>query len=61
MASYPNVTDPIGAVIGAGMATLHELNTVYGAEDVYDMIEVLNVRAHNRHLIEEAMRREQRT
>lgn len=40
------------------MATLHELNTVYGSEDVYDMIEVLNVRAHNRHLIEEASKRD---
>ena len=59
LASYPNVTDPIGAIIGAELATLHELNTVYGAEDVYDMIEVLNVRAYNRRLIDEAARMDQ--
>jgi hypothetical protein len=29
------------------MATLHELDTVYGLEDVYDMLEILSVDAHN--------------
>jgi hypothetical protein len=33
------------------MATLHELDTVYGVEDVYDMLEVLSVDAHNRHAL----------
>jgi hypothetical protein len=32
------------------MATLHELQTVYGLEDVYDMLEVIVVDAHNRQL-----------
>lgn len=29
------------------MATLHEMQTVYSVEDVYDMIEVLMVDAYN--------------
>jgi hypothetical protein len=29
------------------MATLNELQTVYGLEDVYDMAEVLLIDAHN--------------
>ena len=33
------------------MATLHELDTVYGVEDVYDMLEVLTVDAHNQRLM----------
>jgi hypothetical protein len=30
------------------LATLHELSTIYGVEDLYDMIEVLAVNGHNR-------------
>lgn len=33
------------------MATLHELGTVYGVEDCYDMLEVAAVDAHNRALM----------
>ena len=29
------------------MATLHELDTVYGTEDMADMIEIIAVDAHN--------------
>lgn len=29
------------------MATLHELQTVYGVADAYRMLEVLNVDLHN--------------
>lgn len=28
-------------------ATLHELDTVYGLEDLYDLIEILAIDAHN--------------
>lgn len=41
----------IGAVISAGKATLHELDTVYGVEDLYDMLEVIAIDAHNRWLM----------
>ena len=29
------------------MATLHELQTVYGLRDLWDMLEILSVDAHN--------------
>jgi hypothetical protein len=29
------------------MATLHELDTVYGVKDVYDMLEVLTIDDYN--------------
>ena len=29
------------------MATLHELDTVYGVRDVYDMLEVISVDDYN--------------
>jgi len=30
----------VGIVVGRRLATLHELQTVYGAQDLHDMIEV---------------------
>jgi hypothetical protein len=33
------------------MATLHELGTVYGLRDCYDMLEIAQVDAHNRQLL----------
>lgn len=41
----------IGTVVSAGKATLHELDTVYSVEDVYDMLEVLAVDAHNQRVM----------
>jgi len=35
-------------VIASRLATLHELDTVYGVEDVYVLLEVATVDAHNR-------------
>lgn len=34
-------------ILSARMATLHELDTVYGIEDAYRMIEVIQIDAHN--------------
>lgn len=45
--AYPNVPRLIGALVSNRMATMHELGTIYGAEDAYDMLEILNVDAHN--------------
>jgi len=36
---YKNVPMTIGLALSAKMATLNELQTVYGLEDVYDMLE----------------------
>ena len=33
------------------MATLRELETVYSIEDVYDMLEIVAVDAHNRRML----------
>ena len=33
--------------VATRLATLHELQTVYGLEDVYDMLEIAIVDAHN--------------
>jgi hypothetical protein len=41
----------LGAVISSGKATLHELDTVYGTEDLHDMIEIVLVDAHNQRLL----------
>lgn len=41
----------IGAVISSGKATLHELDTVYGVEDLYVMIEITTIDAHNQRVL----------
>ena len=41
-------------MISSGKATLAELQSVYGLEDMYDLIEVLMVDAHNRRIANEA-------
>jgi hypothetical protein len=38
-------------VISSGKATLHELDTVYGLEDLYEMIEIITVDAHNQRVL----------
>lgn len=38
-------------VVSAGKATLAELSSVYGLEDLYDLIEIINVDAHNQRLL----------
>lgn len=34
--------------MSAGLATLHELRTVYGLEDLYDILEVVLTDSYNR-------------
>jgi hypothetical protein len=41
----------IGAIVSRRLATLHELQTVYGAEDLYDLLEVIAVDAHNERVL----------
>lgn len=40
----------IAAAISSGMATLHELDTVYGLQDLYDLLEINAVKVHNHNL-----------
>jgi len=49
-ASYQNVTNVVGTLISSGKCTLHELETVYGLEDAYDMLEVVIVDSYNQAL-----------
>ena len=48
---YVNVPPAIGAVVSRGLATLHELDTVYGTEDLYDLVEILTIDTHNTNLL----------
>jgi hypothetical protein len=45
----------IAIIVGAGKATLHELQTVYGVKDAYDLLEVIAIDSENeRRMIEHA-------
>lgn len=37
----------IGLPVSRGLATLAELQTVYGLEDAWDMLEIISVDNHN--------------
>ena len=37
----------IATLLSKGAARLHELDTVYGTKDVYDMLEIVLVDDHN--------------
>ena len=52
-ADYVNMPRSIGAVISRGLATLTELDTVYGAEDLYLMLEIISVDTHNERIAAE--------
>jgi hypothetical protein len=41
----------IGTIVSRGMATLHELDTVYGTQDLHDMLEIINVDSHNQRVM----------
>jgi hypothetical protein len=41
------VTAVIGAAVSTGLATLHELDTVYSVEDVYLLLEIAAVDRYN--------------
>jgi hypothetical protein len=45
-----NVPQVIGAVISSRLATMVELDTVLGAEDAYDLLEIVSVDAHNKRI-----------
>ena len=47
----------VAAVIEGGKATLHECQTIYGLEDLYDIMEVMIVAAHNNALVADASRK----
>ena len=48
-----NVPRVIAAVVSSRLATLVELDTVLGAEDLYMLLEILTVDAHNQRVADE--------
>jgi hypothetical protein len=46
-----NVSPLVGAVLSSGKATLAECKTVLSLEDLYDILEVVNVDAHNQRIL----------
>ena len=38
----------IGTLVSNRIATLHELQTVYGCEDAYNLLEIVNVDGYNK-------------
>lgn len=50
-AEYANVAPIIGALVSSKMATLAELQSAYGVEDAYDLLEILSVDNFNKSLI----------
>ncbi|WP_347558577.1 transcription elongation factor GreA [Robbsia sp. KACC 23696] len=53
-ADYVNVPRTIGTVISSGKATLAELETVLGMEDVYDLLEIIAIDAYNKQIASRA-------
>lgn len=43
-----------GVIISRGMAKMHELQTFYGNEDFYNLLEIIAVDDHNRMLAQKA-------
>lgn len=52
LAEYLNVPPSIGTAISSGKATLAELSTVLSLEDLWDLLEVNAVDAHNQRIID---------
>jgi hypothetical protein len=40
-----------GVIISHRLATLHELQTIYGTEDMYNLYEIISVNNHNESLM----------
>ena len=58
LARYPNLPQHLGVIISSGKATLAELQSVYSLADAYHLLDVIRVDAHNKALIEAALRRQ---
>lgn len=53
-----NLPRTIGAVVSSNKASLHELGTSLGLEDLYMLLEVINVDAHNARIVAARRRQE---
>lgn len=41
----------MGVIVGSRLATLHELQTIYGIEDAWDLLEIIMIDRHNEQLM----------
>lgn len=41
----------VAVIVSNKMATLHELQTIYGSEDAHDLLEIIAVNNYNRTLL----------
>jgi len=48
---YQSTTQTIATVVSSRLATLHELDTVYGVEDLWILLEVNAVDKHNAYIV----------
>jgi hypothetical protein len=48
---YENVQKIVGSVVSHRLATFHELDTIYGTEDLYNMMEIIAVDNHNQRVM----------
>jgi hypothetical protein len=46
-AGYANVSKIIGVIAGRRLATLYELQTIYGIEDAHNLLEIIAVDSEN--------------
>ena len=44
---YLNVPKSIATVVSSRHASLHELDTVYGLQDLWELLEIITVDSHN--------------
>lgn len=51
---YANIPPLVGMVVSSKLASLNELQTVYGVLDLYNLAEIITVDAHNRRVAAEA-------
>jgi hypothetical protein len=51
---YTNVSQRIGAVISSGHARMTELDSALGIEDLYNLLEIIQIDAHNQRIASKA-------
>lgn len=57
LTNYVNVPRVIGALVSGGMATLWELQSVYGIMDAYNLLEIMTVDTANQRRVDKWVRR----
>ncbi|WP_277963902.1 hypothetical protein [Pseudomonas sp. RIT-To-2] len=54
MVDYLNMPRTVATCVSSRLATLHELDTVYGLEDMWGLLEVNTVDTHNANVAKKA-------